>query len=344
MQRILILLVLLAAGAGIWFLASDRNPAGSGETPIDESPEPANGNGETPEPGEAGLKGGVENPVGPDAKPEALQLERPSRVLFIGKHQGSWPMLMISVFQHVRALEYRTWFTQDIRTRKGVPGDGRGMTALTALPTGAYLDDNDVEALFLDVVDPNALPKSFWDVVTERVQSGRMGLYLRPSQLISEGGVAVSQHPALSHPALRALLPVARAASIEGSPLPGVFPQGAPLSVTEAGRRHPATRLVANEKASGNTWAAASTGEGAFDTKFCYPVIELAAGAQTLVQAEAATPIPAVVATADVQGRPRVLWMGNNDFGQRTYFVRAKDEIQKTLANHWVVWLVGQAE
>lgn len=340
MQRILIFLVLIAAGVGIWFLATNDDPVDPGDVPS-QTPTPEDGP-RNPSDDETRLERAT-SPVGPDAEAELLALERPARVLFIGKHQGSWPMLVIGALQQFRDLDYRTWFTSDIKTQQPVAGDGRGMAALTDTPTGAYLDDQDVDALFLDVVDPNAFPKSFWDVVKNRVSSGRMGLYMRPAYLVGEGGVALSQHPALSHPTLSGLLPIASGASIEGSPLPGVFPKGVSLAITASGKKHPATRLVENDIASGNLWQAATSGEGALSTKFCYPVIDLAPGAQVLVEAEAATTLPAIVATPDGEGRPRVLWMGNADFGQRAYFVRGKDEFQKLLVNHWIVWLVGQA-
>ena len=162
---------------------------------------------------------------------------------------------------------------------------------------------------------------------------------------MGDGGVAVTQHPALTHPVLGKLLPVKRAALIEGSPLPGVYPQQRPLGVTAQGKRHPATRFVRNEVASGNIWLKATDGgEGSFGTKFCYPVLEPAPGAQVLVEAEAATSVPAIIATPHLQNRPRVLWMGNTDFGQRTYYNQARDATQKLLVNHWILWLVGQVE
>lgn len=343
MQRILIVLLVLAAAYGIYAYAmyqpSDEPVVETGGTdPRPDEPEDDTGSKGT-------TLAGAGNRVADDAKPEVLQLERPASALLIAKHQGTWPLLVISSLQYVRNLEYRTWFLDDIRERKPTAGDGRGMAPLTAAPTGQYLETHDVAALFLDVVDPNALPASFWAVVKERVESGRMGLFFRPSYLTGDGGVGVSQHPALTHPVLGKLLPVQRAALIEGSPLPGVFPEQRTLAVTELGKRHPATRFVRNEKASGNIWALATDGsEGSFGTKFCYPVLETAPGAEVLVEAEASTSIPAVIATRHGENRPRVLWMGNTDFGHRTHYVRARDDLQKMLVNHWIVWLLGQVK
>ena len=339
MQRILIVLLLLAAAVGVYVFVTHQP---SDEPTVEPVEDDTSGNATT-EP-DKGLKG-AKGRVGADAKAEIIQLDSPARALFIGKHQGSWPMLVVSVMQYLRDLEYRTWFVDDVATRKGVAGDGRGMAALTDAPTGQYLLDHDVEALFLDAFDPNALPTSFWEVVRDRVTSGRMGLYFRPTYLVGDGGVGVTQHPALTHPILGALLPVKRAAQIEGSPLPGVYPEPRPLAVTALGKRHPATRFVRNETASGNVWAGATDGgDGSFMTKFCYPVLEPTPGAQVLVEAEAATSVPALIATPHLANRPRVLWMGNTDFGQRTYFVQARDAVQKLLVNHWIIWLLGRVE
>lgn len=335
MQRIFLFLFIVAVGVGVYFLiTSDDTPQGT--TPVDE---PGNGSGETTGGGLAGATG-----VGPDAVPELRRLDRPSRALVIAKHAASWPALVISVLQQMRAVDYRSWYLENAKTKEAGPGDGRGMAALEAQPTGQYLRDHDIEALFLDSLDPNALPDAFWDVVTERVENGRMGLYFRPSFYVGAGGAGVTQHPALSHPKLAALLPIARGALIQGTPLPGVYVEAQPLRVTAQGKRHPATRLVNNELASGKAWASTAAGDGAFATKFNYPVIDLAPGAQSLVELEAATAVPAIVATAAVAGKPRVIWMGNTDFGQRAYHVRSKDGLMKLLVNHWVLWLVGQNE
>ncbi len=331
MQRIGLLLVLLAVGVGVWYLVS------SSEAPTPESGIPDTPDVPAPAKGDTELKGA--SGVGDSAMPELLALPSASRIVLIGKHQGSWPELMVHAFQQIKELEYRTWYTHDIRTRKPGAGVGRGMEELKSQPTAEYLEAHGVAALFLDSVDPNAFPETFWNVVTARVQSGRMGLYFRPGFPATESGDGVTQHPALTHPALKALLPIERAALLQGSATPGVESSGRPLRVTTAGMRHPATRLVDNPKASERAWGLTATGEGSFAAVFCYPVLDLKPGAQSLVEWQAATSVPALVAGAD--GDARVLWMGNADFGQRTHFARSKDTTQKLLVNHWVLWLVG---
>jgi hypothetical protein len=333
-QRIGLLLVILAVGAGVWYLITRDDV--TTVTSIPDTPEAA-----PPSKGEGGLEGNKSaSGVGDGALPHLLALPSAARVLLVGKHQGSWPELMVHAFQQIRELEYRTWYTHDVATRKPGAGVGRGMEELKALPTAEYLEAQDVRALFLDSVDPNVFPETFWNVVTARVESGRMGLYIRPGFPVGEGGASVTQHPALTHPALKALLPIERAALLQGSPTPGVESGGRALRVTTVGMEHPATRLVDNTTASQRVWDRASSGTGSFAAVFCYPVLDLKPGAKTLVEWQAATSVPAVVSSAD--GEARVLWMGNVDFGQRTYFVRSKDSIQKLLANHWILWLVGE--
>lgn len=337
MQRIFILLFLIAVGVGLFFLIQDDGDNGTGDLPDD----PATTGGTSDE--AAGLEVASGN-VGPDALPELRKLEGTARVLLIGKHEGTWPMLMISALQQVLGLEYRTWFVEGIQERKGKAGDGRGMAELKAAPDAQYLLDHDVQAIFLDTVDPNAFPEGFWKVVADRVNSGQTGLFVRPSYLVGAGNEGVSEHPMLTHPILKALLPIERAALLQGTPAPGIFAEPQPLTVTQEGKEHPATRLVNNDIASGKAWARTATGKGAFGTKFCYPVLELKPGMQTLVEASAATPVPAIVATPDGAGKPRVLWMGNADFGQDAYHVMSKDTILKTLVNHWAYWLSGQTQ
>ena len=336
MQRILILLFIVAVGIGVFLLISQDD---SNDTASELPDEPTKGAAEDPG---SGLKGATG--VGPTTNPRLLELTKPARMVVIGNQQSSWAMLMISTAQYMKKLDYRVWWIEDASTRTGKAGDGRGMAELKAAPSGQYLVDQDVDILVLDTLDPNALPESFWKVVAERVQSGRMGLYFRPSYFVGSGGEGTSEHPALSHPTLSSLLPVKRAALIEGNPLPGVFAEGKSLQVTQDGKEHPASRYVAHPEASARTWEAAQTGEHAFETKFVYPVLDVKPGHEILVEVEAATPVPAIIATSVGANKPRVVWMGNTDFGQRAYHSKSKDALMKMLVNHWFVWLAGQVE
>ncbi len=332
MQRIAIILFLLAAGVGIWFLITqDDQP--SGEPELEGGTPPGRTDGDP----EMAVNKGVPD----NALPALKTIPTTARVLLIGQHHNTWPATMILAFDQIADLEYRTWFLEHMKTRTAFAGDGRGMAELKAKPDADYLRANDVQALFLDTFDPNVFPEAFWNTVTERVDSGAMGLYFRPSFLVGTGGEGVTQHPALTHPQLSALLPVAKAQLLQGTPPPGSFTNEQPLRVTTEGIQHPATRLVDNDTASAAAWGRTAEGDGRFGTKFVYPVTELKPGAQTLVELEAATRVPALIATAP-ESKRRVIWMGNHDFGQRTHHVRSKDNIQKLLPNHWVLWLIGR--
>ncbi|MDA1195699.1 MAG: hypothetical protein O2894_11010 [Planctomycetota bacterium] len=335
MQRIAILLFLLAVAGGVWYLIDQESPEPASTLPGD-GVDPAGANGQDP----AGMRG-ANRPVSDDALPELLKLTKPARALLIGKHQGTWPAQVLEVFLQIRELEFRSWYTHDIESHLGAEGEHRGMTALGAGPTGDYLQQHDVQVLYLDMFDPNALPQEFWNVVAERVNAGRMGLCARPTYLIGEDGVGVTAHPMLSHPTLKTLLPVARGALVQGSPPLGVYTDARPLRVTALGLKHPATRMVANTKAAAKSWERAGAGTGAFVTKFCYPVEELVAGAQVLVEVEAATSVPAIV-VGPASSKARVLWMGTTDFGQPAYYNSASDALMKLLINHWTLWLLGQ--
>ena len=146
----------------------------------------------------------------------------------------------------------------------------------------------------------------------------------------------------LSHPVLKELLPVTKAAQLTGTPLPGVFAKAQPLAVTSLGTQHPATRLITVPEVSARVWSDATQGDGALATKFCYPVQDVKSDWQVLVNCEAAATLPAIIATLP-GARQRVYWMGNVDFSRRAHYVREKDKIQKLLVNHALVWLTGQA-
>lgn len=329
-----IVLILAVAVVGLSFLQQEGGDEGTGNgaTPATDDPPPAKKNEKTGlEPAKA--KGPLPAPI-----PEELALKTPARLLLLGRTGETWNRTMLMVCGTMGDLSYASWYTNGA----GAAGPKRGMTALSAKPTAEYLDSEDVTVLVLDTIDPNGMPSDFWTAVAQRVNSGRMGLFVRPSFPTGNDGKATTEHPLLSHPVVRSLLPIKKAALLSGTPIPGVFKQPQKLAPTAAGHRHPATRLIAVPEVSVKAWAPVLMGEGAFATKFCYPVEDLVDGAQTLMTCDAAVSLPAIVATAP-DAQARVLWMGNTDFGHRTHFVTAKDKVQKLLVNHALVWLAGQA-
>ncbi len=334
MPRIAIIGILLAVGVAVWLLIS-----GSPSTPDADLPTPGNTD-TTPTDGTTTLKtsGGTDLP-----EMREYQFLGEARALMIARMRTTWTATIESSFDNLEKLQYRTWYMVSSDTGTVGPafaGAGRGLPELKRAPTGEYLHENDIQVLVFDEVDPNRLPVSFWNVVADRVNSGKMGLYFRPGLPFDDKNQALTSHQALTHPVMKQLIPIETAVEIKGSPTPGVFKEKQLLKPTEAGYEHPATALVSVERGSRSIWMEAGTGEGAIGTRFCYPVQEVKSDAVVLIQAEAGVSIPAVVVST---GARRVLWMGNTDFGDRkTHFHRERNAVQLTLLNHWWVWLSGQ--
>jgi hypothetical protein len=331
-----VLIVVVAAAAAWFFFLHDE-----GDTP----PAPVLPKAEAPTPEKAPPQESTAPPVlqqrpklPPDVHPAMTQIAKPANALLVARFRTSWPALMEMGLRGMRKLSYRTWYMEG----EGQPSStGRGMAKLTDKPTGDYLDEQNVAALVLDAVDPNVFPMSFWEVVARRVHAGTMGLWFRPGPPIGEGDVAPIRHPALTHPILKDLLPIARTAEFQGDPVPGSYSVPQLLHVTDAGTRHPATRLVDDPASSAKVWQLGTMEKDTFATSFCYPVLEVKPGAQTLVVVQAATDVPAIVVSSPKVGR--VLWMGNVDYGQKTYYNEKTDALQKIAFNQQLVWILGQA-
>ncbi len=334
MQRVAIIILLLAVAGGVYFLVSKDEPQPEEPTPVDVQPQPAKKDDPGLDPLKA--KGPKPSPI-----PQELQLRSPARALVLGHNRDSWTETVLMMCKPIRELSFGSWFLN--AGDGGAAGASRGMTALADKPTASYLGDEDVTVLVLDSIDPNALPKAFWEAVSSRVVSGRMGLFVRPNYPTGADGKALSEHPMLSHPVLGPLLPIKKATLLEGTPTPGVFAAYQPIKPTAEGLRHPATRLISDPEVSAQAWSVATQGKWPLATKFCYPVEDIAADAQILLNCEAAATLPAVIASAPT-ARSRVLWMGNVDFSREAHFMAAKDRAQKVMINHALIWLVGQAQ
>ncbi len=340
MQRIAILILILAVAGGVFFVVSQDESGPGPDLNADDGTSPKKG-GDTD--GGMGPKAKAGGPR-PSPEPVHLTLRSPASALLIGKWEGTWNKLLLMECDRLRSLNYSSWFMHSVGGKGGEhAGEARGMSELKSKPTADYLKDEDVRVLILDLFDPNAFSAEFWAAVQSRVTSGRMGLLVRPGIPATFEGGALTEHPMLSHPVVKELLPVTRAAQLTGQPVPGVFGKPVAMEPTDEGRRHPASRLIADPDVSAEAWAAAGEGDGALRSQFCYPVQDIRPGAQALVNLKAATSLPMLIATAP-SATERVLWMGNIDFSTRTHFVRSKDAIQKTLVNHWLVWLAGQTQ
>lgn len=335
MKPAVLLIVVLGLSLGVYVLLADSSDEDDALTPL-----PLSENGATDGDGKKSDDKAVTLKAAPTEEPtqvpEVTQLHTPAAALLIGMHDDAWTATLVQAFGRMKELRYATWF---LGAADGAAGEAHGLQPPSKKPDAAYLEEQDIRALFFDSADPNALSKECWETIARRVRSGRMGLYVRPNF-----PKASAVHPALTHPVLKELLPVAEAKPLKGTPVPGVFSRQAQgLVVTDLGVRHPATRFVTSVDDSRTAWGGLSTGAGAIDTRFVYPVTELKPRAQTLVDLEIGD-YPAVIVSGT--GNARVLWMGNGDFGSAkggVHFVRSKAKLQGILINQWVMWLVGQA-
>lgn len=354
MKPIISLLLLIALAGGIYLLVLDGEESDS-PTPPDGLTPPDT----TAATGDAGSDSNRSATLAaasreqPTQLPQLARLKTSASVLFIGNNADGWTGTVTKTFGRLTDLAYASWFLE-LSVRGGLggvrPGAGlrRTLPELQARPTGEYLEANDIRALFIDSIDPNALGMPFWEVVSRRVKSGRMGLYVRPNFPPAPGPnlPRAAVHPMLTHPILKGLLPVRSAKAIRGTPQPGTYsraPQA--LRITEAGTRHPATRLVSNRSDSQNAWNGAATGPGALATKFVYPVESPRTGPQVLIDMDNGD-YPAVIVSGSGEGADttRVLWMGNGDFGFRTHFANDKRKLQDILISHMLLWLINQAD
>ena len=141
-----------------------------------------------------------------------------------------------------------------------------------------------------------------------QVQEGRVGFLV----------VAGLSHGAdmLAHPGIRRLLPVKKARAIEGPEKPGILMGLKPFRATEAGTRHPATRLVPWPTWSQRIWDSFATGSRPWGTEFVYPVEELAEGAETLLEVNTDEPLPQQVPTLSSSGLPQLAGRCRPEHGQ----------------------------
>jgi hypothetical protein len=209
--------------------------------------------------------------------------------------------------------------------------------ALESAPRASTLDDLEIDVVAVHDLDPALLERDFWLEVVDRVEEGRLGLLVIPSL---QSGPRL-----LAHDVLAAALPVAKATPIEGQPVPGTIPGMAPYVPTDAGVRHPASRLVRWPGWSKRIWGSKALLENPWGTNVCYPVEELAPGATTLldVQPEGGDARPALIAGDPAKGR--VLWFGGWDLGDRHAYGRPQTVTDwQVLVRNWATWLAGQVE
>ena len=310
-----------------------------GDTPDDrdEPAEPPVADGTDPaeEPGEEDplLRAGQSEPEKAPALEEA-RVREPLGVLLLA---GVPQRFNLFLAQHLDSHPDVTVHSWAPKQPEGVPPPSRLPGALPGPPRGTSLDDLEIDVVVVHDLDPALLERDFWLEVTDRLAEGRLGLLVMPS-LRSGPGL-------LDHDVLATVLPVAKATPIEGQPVPGTIQGLAPYAPTDAGIRHPASRLVGWPGWSKRIWGSKALLETPWGTNVCYPVEEVAPGASVLleVRPEGGDAMSALIAGAPAQGR--VLWFGGWDLGGRHAYGRGSIVSDwRTLIRNWATWLAGQVE
>ncbi len=281
---------------------------------------------------------------GPREEPpiEVRRMAETRSLLVVAPNPEPWNQTLLMAADDVPSLRYATWYTDRAENTAPTPGPGagvaRGLDAPSSAPDGAWLGSNAIDIVWLDRIDPNALPAAFWDALATRVREGRTGLWLRMGPPPSS-----SVHPLLTHPVLAPLLPIGKPVPFEGEPLPGVFPKGLPPKVTDAGVRHAASRLVPWPRWSRHWWDRLVVGDKGFRVEFVYPIDGVASGAETLLQAidGRGKALPLLVAST---GSARVLWQAWFDFDRPSQLDRRGQAHTIAWMTHALAWLAGEGD
>ncbi|MGE0192410.1 MAG: hypothetical protein AB7T63_10255 [Planctomycetota bacterium] len=340
----LIVLVALAAG-GVLFATGAFDAKEPGELEPGVGPAGA-GDGSGANPTDrtgTGALAGAGPKDRPDIKPR--RLTKPRTVLVVAPNPEPWNQTVLMAAGDVPVLRYAVWYTERHANMAGAEGPGageaRGVDKLAGPPPGDWLDANDIDAVLLDRIDPDALPDSFWPRLADRVRDGTTGLWVRMGPPGMQGADAATVHPLVAHPIVGDLLPIGEAVPFQGQPLPGVFPQGLSPEVTDSGARHLASRLVAWPRWSRSWWQQLVLGEHAWRVEFAYPVEGVAAGAEVLLQGTdgRGAKVPMLVASS---GGQRVLWQAFFDFGRPAQMDRKSQAHLIAWMTHAVAWLAGE--
>ena len=336
---IALLVVLVALGAVLVFgldllgteeeADSDSTPIGNGEDPGEE--------GETPT-----LRPTPPVSAAPPSTQPALEefpVREELRVLLLAGVPQRFNLFLARHLQGHPKVTVVSWVAPfpEGADPAGLPDAGVLPGLLGTPPRGVTFDDEKIDVLVLHDIDPGVLDRDFWLEVSERVQKGQLGLLAIPGPL---RGSAM-----LGHEVLARLFPVAKARALEGQPVPGTFRGQVPFTVTDAGKRHAATRLVSWPGWSGRIWISRGLLERPWGTKFCYPVEKLAPGAQELLRIQPAQGDPWPGMVAGDPGIGRVLWFGAWDLGSRHAYgdPRIVQDWQ-VLVRNWITWLAGRVE
>jgi hypothetical protein len=328
-RTVAILLVVAAGIAAVLFAVGVFDPAEPTDVRV---PEP-----ESPD-GPAELRGAPPTTMPPL---ETFRLADPVTVLLLVEYPQTVNRFLAQQWAADRKVRVLAWGSPPPAApdRPGVPP----MTAmepdakLLADLSPALLESEAVDVVVVHDLDPARVPAAFWEAVGARVREGKTGLLVYPSVRTARAMVG--------HEVLGPLLPVRAFLEPSLGFEPGAFERLAPFAVTEAGAKHPATRLVGWETWSRTWWEGRRTATQPWGTLYVAPVSEVQDGASVLLEVVAprGAPIPAVVAAPPSDGR--VLWIGHWDLGDKKGYGKP-DTVRDW--NHylmaWLAWLAGRAE
>jgi hypothetical protein len=317
-------LFLATLGVALWLLGVFEPHGGTSGT---EAPaEPA-----TPAPGAPDLSSGEPKAQPPPFVPEVPQ---PVSVMVLGENPRSFTMWLPELWRLDPAIQWQMWFAESPASE--VATHASDVPPLEHQPVAADLDG--VKVLVLAGVDPARFPGAFWADVARRVREKSLGLLVLAEHRFAKSYADL--------PALKEILPISGARAVApiapgSAVIAGVFEKPRTFVVTDAGRRHPASRIVPYPDWSRKHWEAETTGKEAWLTKFCAPVEGPAADAQVLVEVDTGDArVPAFLATSGQAGR--VLWIGGFfDLERPAYSGSASYDRARALGVSWVLWLAG---
>ncbi len=340
-------LVALMVATGLW-----DSLISSSDTP--SSTEPTAHGTTDPENGENTTLRGTDTIRGPLEEPTLRQLEQEHRALLISRGPFPWIKVVETQLGAHKNLAYQTWYTDttnalDLDAGPG-SGPGRDLPDLTDTPDASFLENNNIDLLLLDEIDPHAIPDQFWEAVRTRVNNGTMGLWVHPGipYATTKGDKAPAVHPMLEHDLLKGLLPVTDALEIKGTPVPGVVADSSkeprPFILTEKGKKHVAVQFYDDPRKTERLWQQVTAGKYGWRVRFCYPVTKLAEGATTLVEVDTGKldNLPAIVVSDASNGR--VFWLGTDSMGWDALYQSTSTGRMHKLMSNWLGWLVGETE
>lgn len=353
MPRILLVFLLLVGGVALALALSgvfDGEDEGV-PAPGEEEETPPRGENGREQPGLGGTSGSGTGPV-VDGQLEPLLPDREVRVLLLSPRQATWTSFSALAWKGVPGLKMWTYYFDDTEERRKI--DSVRTAPPGRLPDGAWLEEHKIDVLYLHDIDPAVIDNDFWRAVDTRVRAGEMGLLLQVPTPSGRRGESPTVHAMLTNPILRELAPVEdayelRGQSVDGVPIPvvpGIAGSPQPIEVTDAGTRHPATRLTPVPRTSRTLWSTRAEPEDGLRTQFVYPVKRVREGAKALLEMRPDRGLDedhalVIVGKAD---KGRVLWLGSHGLGYKAHWNSEKAGWMSDAILSWPAWLAGFGE